>query len=184
MHDNPFQLLVATILSAQCTDARVNLVTPKLFKQFPDAPAFANADEDDIQQAIKSINFFRNKAKNIKKMAQSLIENHNAVVPNRLSDLTALSGVGRKTANVVLGQAFDQPGITVDTHVRRLTRRMGFTKNNDPVKIEHDLMKLWPKEIWTPFSSVLILHGRTTCKSQNPRCNVCEVAQFCPKIGV
>lgn len=179
-HESPFQLLIAVILSAQCTDERVNLTTPGLFKLFPTAHALAQGNLEDIKQAIRSINFFNNKAKNIKDTAQILVEEYNGEVPAELGRLVLLPGVGRKTANVVLGQAFGQPGITVDTHVKRLSNRLGFTTESDPVKAEYDLMKVWDKDIWTDFSSVLILHGRHTCSAQKPKCGHCELATLCP----
>jgi endonuclease-3 len=179
-HKNPFELLIAVILSAQCTDARVNIVTPALFKEFPTPLTLSIATHKEVADVIKSINFFNTKAKNIIKTSQILVHEYNSDVPASLKDLVTLPGVGRKTANVVLGQAFGIPGITVDTHVKRVSRRLGFTKKLDPVDVEFDLMKCWKKETWTEYSSVLILHGRSTCKAQNPHCHVCEFFDICP----
>ncbi len=181
---NPFQLLVATILSAQCTDKRVNLVTPALFARFPDAPAFATANLREIQNLVKSTGFFRNKSKNIRSAAQAIVKDHAGEVPGTLEELVKLPGVGRKTANVVLGEGFAVPGITVDTHVGRLSRRLGLTLHTDPVKVEHDLMAIVPQPEWTRFSHRLIFHGRQICVARKPRCPVCPLAGLCPKIGV
>ena len=183
-HQNEFELLIAVILSAQCTDDRVNLVTPHLFKELPTPEAFASAHLDQIKGLIKSINFFNNKAKNIQLTSTILIDRYNSNVPSRLEDLISLPGVGRKTANVVLGQAFDIPGITVDTHVKRLSKRLKFTKNDDPVKIEMDLIKRWPKETWIDFSSLLILHGRKTCNARQPKCDLCSIYKLCPSYPI
>lgn len=183
-HETPFQLLIAVIMSAQCTDARVNLVTPRLFSEFPGPDELADASLEAVVECIKSVNFFNNKAKNIIETARIIRDKHNGVVPPVLDELILLPGVGRKTANVVLGQSFGMPGITVDTHVRRLVTRWGFTKNEDAVKIEYDLMKVWPKEIWSDFSSVAILHGRETCKAARPLCAGCLLAAFCPSFSV
>jgi endonuclease-3 len=179
-HKNSFELLIAVILSAQCTDERVNLVTPLLFERFPTPEKLYKADIEYIAETIKSINFFNNKAKNIQATAGILFTRYNSEVPDTLEALVELPGVGRKTANVVLGQAFGKPGITVDTHVKRVSTRLGFTKQTDPVKIEYDLMKVWPKETWTDYSSIMILHGRHTCKAQRPLCDTCEFVEFCP----
>lgn len=184
VHEGPLQLLVATILSAQCTDVRVNLVTPALFARYPDARAFAAADLGELEQAIKSTGFFRNKARNIKACCQVLVEQHAGQVPNTLEQLVPLPGIGRKTANVILGNAFDVPGITVDTHVGRLSRRMALTRHDDPVKVERDLMALIPQKDWTMFSHHLILHGRQVCFARKPSCEGCVVNKLCPKIGV
>jgi endonuclease-3 len=183
-YQTPLQLLVATILSAQCTDKRVNLVTPALFARFPDAPAFAAAPIRELEQLIRSTGFFRAKARSIREMSRALVQNHNGEVPRTLDELVRLPGVGRKTANVVLGDAFGIPGITVDTHVGRLSRRLGLTKHTDAVKVEHDLMRLVPKAAWTRFSHQLILHGRAVCTARSPKCDVCPLAPHCPKIGV
>lgn len=184
IHANPLQLLVATILSAQCTDKRVNLVTPPLFARYRSANDFAEADLPELEDLIKSTGFFRNKAKNIKACCTAIVEQHGGAVPSNLDDLVALPGVGRKTANVVLGNAFDTPGITVDTHVGRLSRRLGFSKFTDPVKVERELTALIPQELWTVASHELILHGRAVCFARKPQCEVCTVNPLCPKIGV
>lgn len=184
IHENPFQLLIATILSAQCTDVRVNMVTPALFARFPDAAALATAKQCDIEDLIRSTGFFRNKAKNIQTLCRTLLDDYGGRVPDTLDDLVKLPGVGRKTANVVLGNAFSVPGITVDTHVGRLSRRMGFTKHTDAVKVEHDLMQIWPKKDWTCFSHRMIWHGRQVCSARKPNCEGCIVNGECPKIGV
>jgi endonuclease-3 len=182
--ENPLQLLVATILSAQCTDVRVNLVTPALFARYPSAHHFAQSELEELQELIRSTGFFRNKAKNIQGCCLAIVERFGGNVPSRLEDLTTLAGVGRKTANVVLGNAFQTPGITVDTHVGRLSRRLGLTKMSDPVKVELDLMKIIPQPDWTNFSHGLILHGRQICHSRKPRCESCGLANLCPKVGV
>jgi endonuclease-3 len=183
-HANPVQLLVATILSAQCTDARVNLVTPALFRRYPDAFAFAAAEPRELETYIKSTGFFRNKAKHIIACCQQLVEKHGGQVPATLEELVPLPGVGRKTANVILGTAFATPGITVDTHVGRLSRRLGLSSFTDPVKVERDLMKLVPKRQWSTFSLRLIFHGRQVCYARKPRCGDCALARLCPRIGV
>ena len=182
--NDPLQLLIATILSAQCTDVRVNLVTPALFEKYPDVNAFANADISELERTIQSTGFFRNKAKSIKTCCQMLVEQFDGAVPGTLEELVPLPGVGRKTANVVLGNAFDVPGITVDTHVGRLARRMGFTAHEDAVKVERDLMELIPQKDWTIFSHRMIFHGRQVCASRKPACERCTLAKDCPKIGV
>ena len=179
-HQNEFELLIAVILSAQCTDARVNMVTPALFSALPTPEAFVSADLDEIKELIKSINFFNNKAKHIQACSQYLIDRHDGHVPSDLDALVNLPGVGRKTANVVLGQAFDVPGITVDTHVKRLSQRLGFTQKHDAVKIEMDLMKRWPEPIWIDMSSLLILHGRQVCNARRPKCSDCVISSVCP----
>lgn len=183
-YSNPLQLLIATILSAQCTDKLVNKVTPALFARYPDAAAFAGADQSELELLIKSTGFFRNKAKNIIACAQALIKEHGGEVPASLEALTRLPGVGRKTANVVLGNAFDIPGMVVDTHIGRLSRRLGLTKNTDPVKVEHDLMKLFPAKEWTILGHRLIFHGRAICDARKPKCQECTLREFCPKVGV
>ncbi len=179
-HKNVFELLIAVILSAQCTDDRVNLVTPTLFDVLPTPQHFVDAHLNDVKELIKSINFFNNKAKNIQHTSQIILDEFGGNVPNRLEDLIKLPGVGRKTANVVLGQAFGIPGITVDTHVKRLTRRLKFTKNEDPVKIEMDLIKRWPDHLWIDLSSLLILHGRKICTARKANCTDCVIAAHCP----
>jgi endonuclease-3 len=181
---NPLQLVVATILSAQCTDKRVNLVTPALFARFPDAPSFADAKLREIQGYIRSTGFYRNKSKSIRAFCRALIKHHGGEVPGTLDELVKLPGVGRKTANVVLGEAFGVPGITVDTHVGRLSRRLGLSRHTDPVKVERDLMRHVPQAEWTRFSHQLILHGRQVCKSRKPRCSACTLIEVCPRRGV
>ena len=181
---SPFQLLVATILSAQCTDVMVNKVTPPLFRKFPDAQSFAKADATEIEAIIKPTGFFKNKTKNIQYCCRTIIAKHGGEVPNHLDDLVQLAGVGRKTANVVLGDAFGIPGITVDTHCGRLSRRLGLTKLVDPVKVEFALMKLIPESLWTRFSHQLILHGRRVCTSRKPNCEDCPLEPNCPQVGV
>jgi endonuclease-3 len=183
-HESPLQLLVATILSAQCTDARVNLVTPALFQKYPDARAFAGADLRELEKAIQSTGFFRNKARNIKACCTQLVDNHGGEVPAELDELVQLPGVGRKTANVVLGNCFATPGITVDTHVGRLSRRLGLTTQTDPVKVEHDLMAILPAREWTLFSHRMIFHGRQVCFARKPNCSGCALLKVCPQIGV
>jgi endonuclease-3 len=183
-YESPLQLLVATILSAQCTDVRVNLVTPVLFKKYPTVDAFATAKRSELERAIASTGFFRNKARNIMACCQQILNQHEGEVPATLEELVALSGIGRKTANVILGSAFDVPGITVDTHVGRLSRRMGLTTNTDPVKVEHDLMALIPRSEWTMFSHRMIYHGRQICHSRKPLCDSCALAKVCPKVGL
>jgi len=182
---NPLELLVATILSAQCTDKRVNIVTAELFKKYRTAADFADAKLPELEQAIKTAGFYRNKAKNIQAAARSIVEKHGGKVPNTMEELVELGGVGRKTANVVLGNAFDiQLGIAVDTHVARLSYRFGFTNDADPVKIEKTLMKLVPREQWTLVSHVVIWHGRRRCFARKPDCKNCEILKLCPRIGV
>jgi endonuclease III len=184
-HESAFELLVATILSAQCTDERVNMVTPALFKKYPGPAAFAVAPLADIEKAIQSTGFFRNKAKSIKSCSQALVDQHDGRVPEELDDLVQLAGVGRKTANVVLGVAFGKAtGVVVDTHVGRLSRRLGLTQADDPIKVEADLMALLPQSEWINFSHRLIHHGRQICQARKPKCDACTLANLCPKIGV
>ncbi len=182
--DTPFQLLVATILSAQCTDVRVNLVTPALFAVYPTPHAMARASQTHLEELIHSTGFFRAKAKNILGASAAILRNHDGEVPRTLEELVKLPGIGRKTANVILGDAFDTPGITVDTHVGRLSRRLGLTKHTDPVKVEFALNKLVPQAEWTLFSHRLILHGRTVCFARKPACARCALEPICPKVGV
>src|SRR5689334_5358000 len=182
--DGPLQLLIATILSAQCTDARVNMVTPALFARYPDAHAFAGADPRELEQMIHSTGFFRNKARNIIACCRELVEKHGGEVPATMEELVPLPGIGRKTANVILGNAFDVPGIPVDTHVNRLSQRMGLTKETDPVKIEHDLGRLIPKKDWTLFGHRMIFHGRQVCHARKPLCEQCTLAEVCLRVGV
>lgn len=180
-YKSPLELIVATILSAQCTDVRVNIVTKDLFKKYRSAKDYARADQTELEKQIQSTGFFRNKAKSIIAMAKSLEEKHRGKVPKTMSELTALAGVGRKTANVVLGNAFGMnEGITVDTHVTRLSNRLGLTKHVDAVKIETDLMQIVPKEDWTIISHLLIFHGRSICKAQRPLCSECVINKYCP----
>jgi endonuclease-3 len=181
-HEDALQLLVATILSAQCTDVRVNIVTPALFVRFPDAKAFADADRAELETMIQSTGFFRNKAKSIQTCCKILVEKHGGEVPATMEELVPLPGVGRKTANVILGNAFGVPGIPVDTHVGRLSRRMGLTEHDDPVKVESDLMALIPREDWTMFGHRMIFHGRQVCQSRKPNCAECTLKKICPKI--
>jgi endonuclease-3 len=184
-HDNPFQLIVATILSAQCTDARVNQVTPRLFARYPDARTLAAADPAELEQLIRSTGFYRAKARSLLGMAQALVERHGGEVPADLEALTALPGVGRKTAHVVLGVAFGVPsGIVVDTHVKRVAYRLGLTDSTDPERIEHDLTQIIPRREWINLGHRLIQHGRTVCIARRPRCEACALAGFCPKRGV
>jgi endonuclease III len=183
-YQNPLQLLVATILSAQCTDVRVNMVTPCLFDRYPTAKDLAGADLSDLESIIRSTGFFRNKAKNIKACAQRLVDEFGGKVPRTMEDLLSLAGVARKTANVVLGNAFGVPGFVVDTHVGRLSRRLGFTRQNDPVKVEREVMELLPAEDWTLMSHLLISHGRAICQSRKPACDKCSFEADCPKIGI
>ena len=180
-HANPFQLLVATILSAQCTDKRVNMVTPVLFARYPDAASLARAKQEDVEEIIRSTGFFRNKATNLIAMAGALVDRHGGEVPADMDALVALPGVGRKTANVVLGNAFGRnEGIVVDTHVSRLSQRLGLTADTDPVKIEHSLVPLFPRERWTMLSHLLIEHGRQVCDAKRPRCAECPLLELCP----
>jgi endonuclease-3 len=181
---NPLELFVATVLSAQCTDERVNLVTPALFERYPDAAAFAAASQEELEKAIHSTGFFRQKSKMILGACREMVTSHGGQVPGTMEELTALPGVGRKTANVILGNAFDTPGITVDTHVARVSRRLGLTSNKDPVKIERDLMELLPQEGWTDFSHRMIWHGRNVCKARKPACDGCPLEPLCEKNGV
>jgi endonuclease III len=181
---NPLELLVATILSAQCTDKRVNIVTKDLFQRFRTAQAYADVPQEELENAIRSTGFYRNKAKSIRSMAKDLVERHQGQVPSTMVALVALAGVGRKTANVVLGNAFQvNEGIVVDTHVTRLAHRLGLTKRTEPEKIEQDLTRLVPRKDWTDFSHWLIWHGRRRCRALSPDCENCEVANLCPSCG-
>ena len=185
VHANPLELLVATILSAQCTDKRVNLVTAGLFKNYRSAADYAQASLPDLERAIKTAGFFRNKAKSLRTCAQALVEKHGGHVPRTMEELTQLVGVGRKTANVVLGNAYNvNCGVVVDTHVARLSQRLGLTKEATPEKIEQELMKLVPQEQWTLFSHWLIWHGRRRCFARKPDCTGCEINALCPRLGV
>lgn len=180
LHENPFQLLVATILSAQCTDERVNMVTPALFAAYPDARAMAAAPVERIADIIRSTGFFQNKSRNIKACCEALIERHGGEVPRTMDELTALPGVGRKTANVVLGNAFGVPGFPVDTHVRRIANLLQLTDSENPEVIEQHLCAITPEEEWTDASHLLILHGRATCIARRPRCAECVIRRDCP----
>ena len=180
-HRNAFELLCATILSAQCTDARVNLVTPALFAKYPDAPALARARPADVEEIVKPTGFFRNKTKSLIGMAQAVVAGHRGRVPSTMEELRTLPGVGRKTANVILGNAYGiNEGITVDTHVGRVSRRLGLTKQEDPEKVEQDLMKLVPRDDWALFSHLLIFHGRRICVARTPKCEECALSTMCP----
>jgi len=181
----PFQLLVATILSAQCTDKRVNMVTPVLFSRYPTVESLARAKQEDVEDIIKSTGFFRNKAKSIIAMAGALMDRHGGDVPSTLADLVTLPGVGRKTANVILGNAFNvNEGVVVDTHVGRLASRLGLTRETDPVKVEQELMRLFPHDRWAMLAHLLIFHGRRVCDAKRPRCGECTLAAICPSAGI
>ena len=183
-YNSAFQLLVATVLSAQCTDKRVNQTTPALFKKYPNPKKMAKADLKDIQRLVKSTGFFRAKAKNIKGLSNKIMEEFDGDVPSNLDDLISLPGVGRKTANVVLGHAFGIPGITVDTHFGRLSRRFGWSKQSDPVKVEFEVGELIPEKEWTNLSQRMIWHGRRVCHSRKPACGACPLAKLCPSYGI
>jgi endonuclease III len=180
---NAFELLVVTVLSAQTTDKRVNTVSPALFAAYPDAHALAAAERETVERLIQPTGFFRAKTESILKLAQALVERYDGEVPSRLEELVKLPGVGRKTANVVLGDAFGVPGITVDTHFGRLARRFGWTEHTDPVKVEHEVGALFPKRDWVMLNHHLIWHGRRMCHARNPACGVCPVARWCPAYG-
>jgi endonuclease-3 len=181
--DNPFELLVVTVLSAQTTDRRVNAVRPTLFAAYPDPRAMAGAPREHLEQIVGPLGFFRAKTESLLKLSQALVERYDAQVPDRLEDLVTLPGVGRKTANVVLGNAFGVPGITVDTHFGRLVRRFGWTDETDPVKVEHAVGALFPKKDWTMLSHHLIWHGRRRCHARKPACGACPLARLCPAYG-
>lgn len=183
-HENAWQLLIATILSAQCTDARVNVVTRDLFVKYPSVEAFANADLNELERDIHSTGFYHNKAKNIIACCQKLLEDYHGEVPNDLEALTSLAGVGRKTANVIRGNIYHEPSIVVDTHVKRISKKLGLTKEEDPVKIEFDLMKKLPRDHWIIYNIHIIRLGRTLCKAQNPNCEACFLKELCPAAGV
>lgn len=178
-YKDPLQLVISTQLAAQCTDARVNIVTQTLFKKYKDVYDFANADLKELEQDIKSTGFYHNKAKNIKNCCRMLIDEFGGKVPNNMDDMLKLPGIGRKTANLVLGDIFGIPGIVVDTHAKRLANRIGLTKNSDPAKIEFDLMKQVPKEYWGRFCHQLVYHGRAVCNARKPKCDVCAIGQYC-----
>ena len=180
---NPLELLVATILSAQCTDVRVNIVTKALFKRCKTATDYAAIPQEELEEIVRSTGFYRNKAKSLRGMGTALVERHAGKVPSTMAELSAIPGAGRKTANVVLGNAFDiNDGVVVDTHVGRLSLRLGLTTNSDPVKVEQDLMKLFPQEQWTLLSHWLIWHGRRRCRARNPDCKECELRSLCPSV--
>ncbi|PSN15410.1 endonuclease III [filamentous cyanobacterium CCT1] len=182
---NPLQLMIATMLAAQCTDERVNMVTPALFAAYPDVYAFAEADVEDLERLVKSTGFYRNKAKNIRAACQKIITDFNGQVPSRMEDLVSLPGVARKTANVVLAHGFGiNGGVTVDTHVKRITNLLGLTKHADPVKIERDLMLLLPQPDWENWSIRLVYHGRAVCNARSPKCDRCDLADLCPSAKV
>ncbi len=184
-HEDAYQLLVATILSAQCTDVRVNLVTPSFFARYPSPEALARADRAEVEEIIRSTGFFRNKTRSLIGMAQALVADHGGEVPRTMEQLHGLPGVGRKTANVVLGNAYGiNEGVTVDTHVTRLSRLLGLTRHDDPVKIEQDLMELFPRRDWALLSHLLIFHGRRVCIARRPRCPECVLAELCPSAGI
>lgn len=183
-HQNPWQLLAATILSAQCTDVRVNQVTPELFKRFPDPATMAHAELTEVEALVRSTGFFRNKAKSLVGCAAALVSSHKGEVPQTMSSLVVLPGVGRKTANVVLGNAFDVPGMVVDTHVGRIAGRLGWTTATTPEGVEKQLCQLLPAERWTQTAHVLIFHGRQCCRAQTAWCSACPVVDRCPRVGV
>ena len=183
-YETPLQLLIATILSAQCTDVRVNMVTPALFATYPDALAFAEADIAELEKVIQSTGFFRNKAKNIQGCCRLIVEKHGGQVPATMEELFPLPGVGRKTANVILGNAFGVPGITVDTHFGRLARRLRWTTQEDPVKVEQEVGGLFPRKEWTLLSHRLIWHGRRVCHARRPACGACGIGRLCPSFGL
>jgi len=182
--NSPLELLIATVLSAQCTDVRVNAVTPVLFNRFPTLETLAAAKLSEVEEIIYSTGFFRSKAKNIKELANRILNDFGGEVPNDLAQLVTLPGVGRKTANVVLGNAFGIPGLTVDTHFGRLSRRFGWSTATDPVKVENDVAKLIPEKEWTLLSHKLIWHGRRICHSRKPECGICPLAKLCPSAGI
>lgn len=179
-----FELLIATILAAQCTDAMVNRVTPELFKKYPMPQDFVDAPSEDIEQAIFKTGFYRNKTKSIKKCCRALVEEHGGEVPSSMEELVALGGVGRKTANCVLGNAFGIPGIVVDTHVKRIANRLGFTVESNPDKIERDLSAIVPEDKWTLFSHLIADHGRGPCSARSPQCDECPIEHLCPRVGI
>ena len=181
-HKNPLELLVATILSAQCTDVRVNKVTKDLFKKYKQAEDYAGAEPEILENDIRSTGFYKNKARSIIKCCKVIFEEYTGKVPSTMEELVALGGIGRKTANVILGNAFGIPGITVDTHVKRVAYHLALTKNQDPVKIEYDLMELVPKKEWTQFSHLIIFHGRYTCMARKPLCAECVLKSLCPRV--
>lgn len=178
-YQNPLQLLISTILAAQCTDERVNIVTKDLFQKYRSVEDFANANIEELEQDIKSTGFYRNKAKNIIACCNKLIREHGGQVPDNMEDLTALPGVGRKTANVILSNIYNVPGVIVDTHCKRLSNRIGLTEQEDPVKIEQDLMEIIPHKDWSKFSNNLVYHGRAICDARKPKCEMCPISEYC-----
>ena len=183
-HNNTFELLIAVILSAQCTDERVNLTTPALFNKYKSPKQLGNAQQQDVETLIQSINYYKTKSKNIIQTSNDLVQRFNGHVPNTLEQLITLPGVGRKTANVILGQAFNKPGITVDTHVKRVSTRLGFTRATDATKIEFELQQAWPTNTWTDLSTHLIYHGRQICKPRKPNCDICTLLNDCPRTTI
>lgn len=183
-HSNPFELLCATILSAQCTDVRVNTVTPALFAKYPDPFKLSQAPQKDVEALVRSTGFFKNKARSLIEMSKALVDRHKGEVPRTMEELTALAGVGRKTANVLLGNAFGIPGMVVDTHVSRLSQRLGLTGNQIPEKIEEDLQELFPPHQWTMLAHLFISHGRNVCFARKPKCHFCIIAGECPSAGI
>lgn len=184
-HKSPLQLLMATILSAQCTDKRVNIVTPALFKRYPDAAALAAANPEEVEDLVRTTGFFRNKTKSLLGMAKAVAERHRGEIPDTMEELTKLPGVGRKTANVILGNAFGvNEGVVVDTHVGRLSLRLGLTRQTDPVKVELQLMKLFQRKVWAKLSHLLIFHGRRVCVARAPKCELCVLSDICPSSRV
>lgn len=179
-HVDPLQLMVATVLSAQCTDVRVNVVTKTLFKEYKTVRDYVEKPREQLEKHIQSCGFYRQKAKNIISACRVIIEKHRGEVPGTLEELVELDGVGRKTANVILGTCFNVPGVVVDTHCRRLSNRLGFTRQQDPAKIEQDLMKIWDKENWSLFSHFMVFHGRAVCAARAPKCSICPINDLCP----
>ena len=183
VHENEWQLLIATILSAQCTDDRVNIVTETLFKKYTSIKDFAEADLPELEQDIKSTGFFRNKAKNIVLACRMLLEKYEGVMPSDINELVKIPGVGRKTANVVRSHIFNLPSIVVDTHVKRISKKLGFTQSDDPVKIEFELMKIFPEEHWIRYNTQVIAHGRKICKARKPECEICFLRDYCDEVN-
>lgn len=181
-YETPWQLLIATILSAQCTDNRVNMITPRLFEVYPDVKAFAEAKQEELEKEIHSVGFYHNKSRNIILCCQKLLEDYNGQVPSDINELTSLAGVGRKTANVIRGNIYNIPSIVVDTHVKRISKRLGLTKNDNPVKIEFELMEILPKKYWIRYNSQVIVHGRNICTARKAKCEECFLNGCCPKI--
>ncbi|GMV94149.1 MAG: endonuclease III [Candidatus Hydrogenedentota bacterium] len=179
-YTNPVQLMVSTILAAQCTDERVNIVTKSLFKQYKNAKEFANAPEGELEEAVRTCGFYRQKAKSIREACRDLVEKHGGKVPGSMEELIKLRGVGRKTANVLMAECFEPVGVIVDTHCKRLSNRLGFTTKSDPDKIEQDIMKLLPREHWRMYSHCMVFHGRAVCNARSPRCSQCVVRDLCP----